>query len=90
MDRAANYFLMTEMMRGMYVLMEQFFRPPYVQPPLHPGFCVGKGTEFLTRDAATPSTILSKRFEQLWQSVTIVAGRESNESTGSHLPQIPR
>ena len=30
MDRAGNYFLMTEMMRGMYVLLEQFFRPPYV------------------------------------------------------------
>lgn len=32
MDRAGNYFLMMEMMRGMYVLMEQFFRPPYVLP----------------------------------------------------------
>lgn len=32
MDRASNYFLMTEMMRGMYHLMEQFFRPPYVIP----------------------------------------------------------
>ncbi|KAL2109097.1 hypothetical protein VUR80DRAFT_2961 [Thermomyces stellatus] len=29
MDRAGNYFLMTEMLRGMYVLLEQFFRPPY-------------------------------------------------------------
>ncbi|KAK0663492.1 putative NADH-ubiquinone oxidoreductase 23 kDa subunit [Cercophora samala] len=28
-DKLGKYFLMTEMMRGMYVLMEQFFRPPY-------------------------------------------------------------
>ncbi|KAK4991395.1 ndufs8, ubiquinone oxidoreductase 23 kd subunit [Elasticomyces elasticus] len=28
-DRAGNYFLLTEMMRGMYVVLEQFFRPPY-------------------------------------------------------------
>lgn len=29
-DQAANYFLLTEMARGMWVLLEQFFRPPYV------------------------------------------------------------
>ncbi|KAK7931089.1 hypothetical protein PG985_001801 [Apiospora marii] len=29
LDRAGRVFLMTEMFRGMYVLMEQFFRPPY-------------------------------------------------------------
>ncbi|KAK3072091.1 ndufs8, ubiquinone oxidoreductase 23 kd subunit [Teratosphaeriaceae sp. CCFEE 6253] len=28
-DQAGNYFLLTEMMRGMYVVLEQFFRPPY-------------------------------------------------------------
>ena len=31
MTKASNYFLMTEMLRGMYVVIEQFFRPPYVQ-----------------------------------------------------------
>lgn len=36
MDRAGNYFLMTEMLRGMYVLLEQFFRPPYVLVPSIP------------------------------------------------------
>ena len=30
LDKAGNYFLMTEMLRGMYVVLEQFFRPPYV------------------------------------------------------------
>ncbi|KAK5993068.1 Complex I-23kD [Cladobotryum mycophilum] len=29
LDKLGKYFLMTEMARGMYVLLEQFFRPPY-------------------------------------------------------------
>ena len=28
LDQAGRYFLMLEMMRGMYVVLEQFFRPP--------------------------------------------------------------
>lgn len=28
LDRMGKFFLMTEMARGMYVLLEQFFRPP--------------------------------------------------------------
>lgn len=28
LDRAGKYFLLTEMFRGMYVALEQFFRPP--------------------------------------------------------------
>jgi hypothetical protein len=28
MDKAGKYFLLTEMARGMYVVLEQFFRPP--------------------------------------------------------------
>jgi NADH dehydrogenase (ubiquinone) Fe-S protein 8 len=31
-----KFFLMTEMARGMYVLLEQFFRPPYVIKNLDP------------------------------------------------------
>jgi len=27
-DKVGKYFLLTEMARGMYVLLEQFFRPP--------------------------------------------------------------
>ena len=30
LDKAGKYFLLTEMLRGMYVVLEQFFRPPYV------------------------------------------------------------
>ncbi|RFN47432.1 nadh-ubiquinone oxidoreductase 23 kda subunit, mitochondrial [Fusarium flagelliforme] len=29
LDRMGKFFLMTEMARGMYVLLEQYFRPPY-------------------------------------------------------------
>ncbi|KKA26012.1 hypothetical protein TD95_002715 [Thielaviopsis punctulata] len=29
LDKMGRFFLLTEMARGMYVLMEQFFRPPY-------------------------------------------------------------
>ncbi len=29
-DKASNYFLLTELFRGMYVVLEQYFRPPYV------------------------------------------------------------
>ena len=32
MDRAGKYFLLLEMMRGMYVVLEQYFRPPWVLP----------------------------------------------------------
>ena len=34
LDKASKYFLLTEMFRGMWVVLEQFFRPPYVYPPL--------------------------------------------------------
>ena len=27
-NKAGNYFLLTEMFRGMYVVLEQLFRPP--------------------------------------------------------------
>ena len=29
LDKAGKYFLLTEIVRGMYVVLEQFFRPPY-------------------------------------------------------------
>ena len=29
LDKAGTYFLLGEMIRGMYVVLEQFFRPPY-------------------------------------------------------------
>ena len=38
LDQAGRYFLMTEMMRGMYVVLEQFFRPPYAPTSAAPLF----------------------------------------------------
>jgi NADH dehydrogenase (ubiquinone) Fe-S protein 8 len=32
MDHAGEYFYLTEMIRGMWVVLEQFFRPPFVVP----------------------------------------------------------
>ena len=32
LDKAGKYFLFAEMFRGMWVVLEQFFRPPYVLP----------------------------------------------------------
>lgn len=34
-DKAGKFFLMSEMFRGMYVVLEQYFRPPYVATLLH-------------------------------------------------------
>lgn len=41
LDRLGKYFLLTEMARGMYVLFEQFFRPPYVEA-LQPNHDLGR------------------------------------------------
>ena len=34
LDKAGKYFLLTEMARGMYVVLEQYFRPPCVALPI--------------------------------------------------------
>lgn len=64
MDRASNYFLMTEMMRGMYHLLEEFFRPPYVCPRVIDGSDRDKDEDevMLTVVIGTLSTTPSKRF----------------------------
>lgn len=65
LDRLGKYFLMTEMARGMYVLLEQFFRPPYVYTGSgDSGFSLVTGGNKIAdwRDAATPSTTHSKRY----------------------------
>ncbi|OLL25363.1 NADH-ubiquinone oxidoreductase subunit, mitochondrial [Neolecta irregularis DAH-3] len=44
LDAAGKFFLMTEMLRGMYIVLENFFRPPYTilypfeKGPLSPRF----------------------------------------------------
>ncbi|TVY49187.1 NADH-ubiquinone oxidoreductase 23 kDa subunit, mitochondrial [Lachnellula occidentalis] len=34
LDKAGKYFLLTEMARGMYVVLENYFRPPALSPPV--------------------------------------------------------
>src|SRR5262245_31531905 len=55
LDRMGKYFLMTEMARGMWVLIEQFFRPPSVIEAL---ISRGRGSLFVT---GTRYTIPSRR-----------------------------
>lgn len=38
LDKAGKYFLFAEMVRGMWVVLEQFFRPPCVILCHHPSF----------------------------------------------------
>lgn len=60
LDRMGKYFLMIEMARGMYLLLEQFFRPPYVDSP--DGRIAAVRSADGTGPAATQSTIPSKRY----------------------------
>jgi hypothetical protein len=59
LDKAGKYFLMTEIFRGMWVVLEQFFRPPYVhfRMQLPPNFQATTNRSV----ADTPSSILSRR-----------------------------
>ncbi|KAL9610485.1 MAG: hypothetical protein Q9167_004825 [Letrouitia subvulpina] len=63
LDKAGNYFLMTEMARGMYVVLEQFFRPP---APSHRVSAVNmlSAVTLLARSAASPASSV-KRYVQL-------------------------
>lgn len=36
LDKASKFFLLSEMMRGMYVVLEQFFKPAYVTTTPNP------------------------------------------------------
>lgn len=60
LDRVGKFFLMTEMARGMYVLLEQFFRPPYVYSiAIEKSYFGGAG---MLMRIATPSTTPSRRY----------------------------
>lgn len=43
LDKAGRYFLLSEMFRGMYVALEQYFRPPYVGSAPEEGIHRGTG-----------------------------------------------
>lgn len=63
LDKAGRYFLLTEMLRGMYVVLEQFFRPPSVaNPPLEKSDLNGRLTlPFSPRPLGIRYTILLKK-----------------------------
>jgi hypothetical protein len=68
LDKAGKYFLMTEIFRGMWVVLEQFFRPPYVDirmPPLLQQFMQPANRHV----ADTQSTTLLKKVQSLRASV---------------------
>ena len=60
LDRVGKFFLMTEMARGMYVLLEQFFRPPYVYSIGIEKY--GFGSVGMLMRIDTPSTTPSRRY----------------------------
>jgi NADH dehydrogenase (ubiquinone) Fe-S protein 8 len=65
LDKAGDYFLLTELLRGAYVVLEQFFRPPYapvLDDKKHPKLG-------LIRATGTQSSIPSKRVPFLLASV---------------------
>jgi hypothetical protein len=64
-DHAGNYFLLTEMFRGMYVVLEQFFRPPYV----HSSQPIGIAAPTNMYPPATQSSTHSRRVPSRHASV---------------------
>lgn len=69
-DKIGKYFLLAEMARGMYVLLEQFFRPPYTiyypfeKGPISPRF---RGEHALRRyPSGEERCIACKLCEAVW------------------------
>ncbi len=86
-DKLGNYFMLLEMLRGMYVLMEQFFRPPYTiyypyeKGPISPRF---RGEHALRRyPNGEERCIACKLCEAICpaQAITIEAGPRRNDGT---------
>ena len=64
LDKASKYFLLAEMLRGMYVVLEQFFRPPYVTSAPTLFYAAERSlwvVLIVNSILATQSTILSKK-----------------------------
>ena len=76
LDKAGKYFLLTEMLRGMYVVMEQFFRPPYVGalatlPPVDTALTLTTDIRYYTPSRKVPSHRASEantRYEGILQA----------------------
>lgn len=83
LDKAGKYFLMTEMLRGMYVCMEQFFRPPYTimypfeKGPISPRF---RGEHALRRyPSGEERCIACKLCEAICPALAITIEAEERE-----------
>ncbi|KIW28474.1 NADH-ubiquinone oxidoreductase 23 kDa subunit, mitochondrial [Cladophialophora immunda] len=83
MDKASNYFLLTEMLRGMYVVLEQFFRPPYTiyypfeKGPISPRF---RGEHALRRyPSGEERCIACKLCEAICPALAITIEAEERE-----------
>lgn len=98
LDRLGKYFLMTEMARGMYILLEQFFRPPYVHLSGNntPNPMVGIDLEGL--EASRNADILTQLYyllpfregSHIRRYESIIAFRTTiDKSAGPNFPPIP-
>lgn len=83
LDKAGRYFLMMEMMRGMYVVMEQFFRPPFTimypfeKGPISPRF---RGEHALRRyPSGEERCIACKLCEAICPALAITIESEARE-----------
>ena len=69
LNKAGNYFLLTEIFRGMYVVLEQYFRPPYVTWILKSGqalTCLDtRFTIHSRRDRSHHASVANTRFEDI-------------------------
>lgn len=83
LDRAGRFFLMSEMVRGMYVVLEQFFRPPYTimypfeKGPISPRF---RGEHALRRyPSGEERCIACKLCEAVCPALAITIDAEERE-----------
>ncbi|KAL0637806.1 ndufs8, ubiquinone oxidoreductase 23 kd subunit [Maublancomyces gigas] len=83
LDKAAKYFLMSEMARGMYVVLEQFFRAPYTimypfeKGPISPRF---RGEHALRRyPSGEERCIACKLCEAICPALAITIEAEERE-----------
>ena len=83
LDKAGRYFLMTEMARGMWVVLEQFFRPPYTiyypfeKGPISPRF---RGEHALRRyPSGEERCIACKLCESICPALAITIEAEERE-----------
>ncbi|KKZ68430.1 NADH-ubiquinone oxidoreductase 23 kDa subunit, mitochondrial [[Emmonsia] crescens] len=83
LDKAGKYFLLTEMLRGMYVVLEQFFRPPYTifypfeKGPISPRF---RGEHALRRyPSGEERCIACKLCEAICPALAITIEAEERE-----------